>query len=100
MSFSNGDRVYYTSKAHGSSNNNPLIGSRWECAGTVDHPEDKYGHVTVNWDNGSHNSYSAKDLQYAKPGDTFTPNPNTAFRMRKRKKFKFKSTYSLKTGRS
>lgn len=75
-----GDRVYYTSGIHGQSKNNPLFGSEYECDGTIISIDHDGGYVQVEWDNGTHNSYSTHDL---------TPilenlNPNMAFLHRKR----------------
>lgn len=39
---------------------NPLVGTEWECTGTIY----TYGNtsVTVDWDNGKHNSYKDNEL--------------------------------------
>lgn len=44
------DTIYYTS------NDNPAIGSEWECEGVV--TKNDGGWVHVDWDNGYHNTYT------------------------------------------
>ena len=84
MTLKVGDRVNSVSGKYGRANNNPLIGTRYECAGTVDSSESDGMHITVLWDNGAHNSYNSKDLALA--GTAGSLNPNMAFRLKKRKR--------------
>ena len=79
--FEPGDRVIYTSNRHGKGHNNPLWGSTDMCKGTIDYVDDAH-HITVQWDNGSHNSYSDGDLEDAPP-DLPAHNPNVVFTRKK-----------------
>jgi len=79
-----GDRVRYISGAHGNSKNNPLIGTEYECAGTVVRTEN-YGAISysVSWDNGTTNAYQAMDLVLV--GSQCKLDPNMSFRIKKLK---------------
>ncbi len=45
---------------------NPLVGTEWECTGTVDtHGSSS---VSVDWDNGNHNSYKDNELSLVHEG--------------------------------
>jgi hypothetical protein len=84
--FAVGDKVVYISGRHSSGNNNPLQGTSYACEGEIGELSDKYGSVTsitVFWNNGHRNSYSAMDLQHT--GGHGIPNPNLSFRIKKQK---------------
>lgn len=87
--FKIGDRVKYISGRHGSSVTNPLIGTEFECAGTLDAAP-----CGVLWDNGEHNSYSPGDLIHIQMIDG-KPNPNMAF-LRKKQEEARRRPYSYK----
>lgn len=83
MRFQKGDRVRYISGRHWLGPGNPLIGSKYECEGTVTYL--RLGRISVGWDNGTKNFYGEDDLELAehKLGHN---NPNAAFRSRKRRR--------------
>jgi hypothetical protein len=60
-----GTRVLLTKPDRGYTINesNPLVGTKWECAGSVD--DGRPGAVDVLWDNGHHNSYKDHELSSA-----------------------------------
>jgi len=79
-----GDRVYYISGHHGKGPGNPLKGSKYECQGTITTESKEDGlYIGVQWDNGTHNSYSFGDLCQANGG---AMSPNLAFRLKKLKR--------------
>ena len=80
--FKMGDRVRYFSGNHGMSMENPLVGTRYECIGTIDLAQT--ANATVQWDNGKHNSYNNHDLALAE--DDATTDPNIIFKIKKRKR--------------
>jgi hypothetical protein len=57
-----GVRVRYTSGAHGQGEDNPMVGSRWECEGTITEMPKGTNWCEVTWDNGKVNSYYLSDL--------------------------------------
>jgi len=57
---------------------NPLIGTNYECLGRVSHATTSG--LRVDWDNGSHNSYSHSDLVLIKTG----VDPNRLFMFKER----------------
>lgn len=67
MFFRSGDRVCLRSdNQYGASTENPAIGSRWACCGTVESDRAPY---RVAWDNGVHNGgYRIEDLVAAIDG--------------------------------
>ena len=79
MTFKIGDRVNYFSGNHGMSLDNPLVGTRYECIGTVDFANSS--NATVQWDNGKHNSYNNHDLALAEDGGV--TDPNMAFKIKR-----------------
>ena len=79
--FEVGNRVHYTSGKYTLRENNPLLGSVFECEGTiVSHSSGSS--CTVRWDNGTSNTYSDTDLDHAGEAET---NPNLLFRQKKLK---------------
>lgn len=74
-----GDRVLYISGDHGVSDSNPLVGTNYECAGTVVDTGGHGMHVRVHWDNGLSNSYNLGDLKIAPKGYALMQDPNRAF---------------------
>lgn len=80
--FNYSDRVYYTSGKHGAASNNPLVGTKYECAGTI-YEVDNQHHIRVEWDNGRRNSYDHHDLIHATDSSLGKQNPNLTFRMKK-----------------
>lgn len=62
MVFNNGDRVRFVDNCRnytiGSAN--PLVGTPYECEGTVEHAG--LISVSVRWDNGTINNYDIKTL--------------------------------------
>lgn len=56
MIFKIGDRVKFVNNPYHYSigGSNPIVGSKWECPGTVCGVGD---YTAVNWDNGSYNDY-------------------------------------------
>ena len=77
--FNVGDRVVYVSGRHGTMKSNPLVGSKYECEGTIDYSDRV--HTNVLWDNGTHNSYTPNDLMLIGKGKV---NPNREFSLKKR----------------
>jgi hypothetical protein len=84
MTLKVGARVNYVSDNHGQSPANPLIGTHYECVGTIDSYRMDGQSITVKWDNGTHNSYSARDLALASGNGG--ADPNRAFRLKKHKR--------------
>ena len=78
------DRVFYVSGAHRTGESNPLLGTTYECPGSVIEVRGDSS-VSVRWDNGERNSYNNGDLMYAHLVEGKAMNPNSAFRMKKRK---------------
>jgi len=69
FSFFTGDIVFYTSGRFGSSLENPLLGSPYECYGQVEEISPETGIlnedescIIVKWSNGKMNTYSSSDL--------------------------------------
>lgn len=82
--FRPGDKVHYVSGNHGATRNNPLMNSKYECTGIVTRVRASLGGsftISVDWDNGSRNSYIPSDLQPA--SDNGSLNPNLSFLMKK-----------------
>ena len=75
------DRVVYVSGAHRHGESNPLLGTTYECCGSI--IEVRSNSVSVRWDNGERNSYRDQDLMHASQVEGGV-NPNAAFRMKKR----------------
>jgi hypothetical protein len=75
--FNIGMRVEYVSGQYGASENNPLKGTKYHCLGTVTGRDVS---VYVDWDNGTHNDYSASALEIIHDN-----NPNYLFKIRKKK---------------
>jgi hypothetical protein len=84
MTLEIGDRVNYVSDNHGQSPANPLVGTRFECSGTVLNVIMGGDSINVEWDNGTHNSYSNRDLVLASGNGG--AEPNRAFRLKKHKR--------------
>ena len=79
MEFNVDDRVYYTAGSYGDTHSNPLRGGNYSCKGTV-YLTDRYN-VSVKWDNGDNNTYSAKDLEIICALES--TNPNISWKRRK-----------------
>jgi hypothetical protein len=75
--FKVGMRVEYVSGQYGTSESNPLKGTRHHCLGTV---TDIDVSIYVAWDNGTHNDYSPSALEIVHDN-----NPNYLFKVRKKK---------------
>lgn len=82
IEFKAGDRVHYVSKAHGQSSANPLLGSKYYCEGFITNTGNVGSYIEVDWDNGTHNSYTSGDLEHVNS----QTNPNIAFRLKKQHK--------------
>jgi hypothetical protein len=80
MEFARGDRVVYISGNYTTGRDNPLIGTKWECQGTITDSDVSY--IRVEWDNKRHNSYMPYDLQLVGANKN---DPNFAFKLRKRR---------------
>jgi hypothetical protein len=80
MDFREGDRVFLISNKRGYSlgMSNPLVGTPFECEGTVVRARSGY---RVDWDNGHSNSYAEGDLGAA---TNVVMDPNRAFSRLKR----------------
>lgn len=75
-------RVVLMSRNYEAEPADPLYGSKYECAGTVIHVEDKNDrHIRVAWDNGEENTYIEEDLRWVgdKKGPLSPSNPNISF---------------------
>lgn len=46
---------------------NPVVGSEWECRGTIADYEPDGDGISVDWDNGTYNGYKENELALAKP---------------------------------
>lgn len=53
-------RLHHPRKQYNLGSNNPAVGSKYECAGTISNVTDS--NVSVIWDNGGHNIYYSTDL--------------------------------------
>ena len=67
-----GMRVVLTTDRYGSYPNNPMVGGRHECVGTVDYVD--WGNTIINdvhvaWDNGETNTYKVGDLSVEDGGE-------------------------------
>ena len=93
-------RVELHSKKYTPEQVNPIIGSIYECTGTVSNLfiGSRY-QIEVIWDNGYRNKYKSNDL--VKIGDKPLPpksedineaNPNREFRLRRRKQSRFEKS--------
>ena len=80
MSFQKGDRVKFVnnSRNYRVGEANPLVGSKWECEGTVTRSGID---VRVSWDNGRGNIYKSKCLELI---GTIKGDPNYMFKMKRR----------------
>jgi hypothetical protein len=84
---SNGDRVAFVLEKYTIGQNNPVIGSEWECFGKVEGVAGRS--CRVNWDNGKNNTYDCSDLVLVKMcGIPDRKNPNFLFAQKKSKKEK------------
>lgn len=84
--FNEGDRVvFYDNSRTGYSvgPSNPLVGSDWECEGTVVGQRNPPHNVQVQWDNGRYNVYKAVALQLIMSS---AKNPNVAYKIAKSKR--------------
>jgi hypothetical protein len=85
---SKGDRVAFVLGKYAIGDNNPVIGSVWECFGEV--YETSGRSCRVNWDNGKNNTYDCADLVLVRMcGIPDKKNPNFLFAQKKSKKKKF-----------
>ncbi len=84
MRFQKDDRVRYISGRHWLGPGNPLIGSKYECEGTISGVNSRVNRISVNWDNGTTNFYAEDDLELAEH-KLDCNNPNAVFRSRKRR---------------
>lgn len=78
-----GDRVIFVDNfpGYGLGANNPLLGTEWECVGTVSQGSD-YEYVSVRWDNGCTNSYDKRCLRKT----AGSSDPNHLFAVAKKKR--------------
>jgi len=66
---------------------NPVVGSKYECVGTVISLDNNSHHpIRVRWDNGNHNDYRQRELIVVdvvkEPPDIKKLGPNAAFRLK------------------
>lgn len=81
------DRVAFVLQKYAIGDNNPVIGSIWECFGEVIGVNGRS--CRVKWDNGKDNTYDCSDLVLVRArGIQDKKNPNFLFAQKKSKKKK------------